>query len=94
MTRRTVLELSRGLGIRCDLVDLPMSDVRAADEIFITSTAGGIMPVTVLDGVRVGDGSPGPVTNRIRDAYWKLHDGAMHMLDVGRPVSSGGANPL
>jgi branched-chain amino acid aminotransferase len=47
--------------------------VRVADEAFLTSTAGGIMPVTRVDSGPVGDGAPGPVTLRLRDAYWELH---------------------
>jgi branched-chain amino acid aminotransferase len=47
--------------------------VREADEVFVTSTAGGIMPVTKVDGAPVGDGTPGSVTLRLRDAYWELH---------------------
>ena len=43
-------------------------------EVFITSTAGGIMPVRSVDKKLIGDGLPGPVTMRIRDKYWKLHE--------------------
>ncbi len=43
------------------------------EEAFVTSTAGGIMPVTMVDGKAVGGGKPGPVTSRLREAYWELH---------------------
>ena len=39
-----------------------------ATELFLTSTAGGVMPVTTLDGQPVGDGAPGPGTTARRDA--------------------------
>jgi branched-chain amino acid aminotransferase len=42
--------------------------------VYITSTAGGIMPVRTIDGRPVGDGAPGPVTLRLKEMYWKLHD--------------------
>jgi branched-chain amino acid aminotransferase len=45
-------------------------EVRQADEIFITSTAGGIMPITRVDGKNVADGKIGPATRRIHDEYW------------------------
>ena len=48
--------------------------MRRAEEVFVTSTAGGIMPVTEVDGERVGDGEPGPLTLRLREAYWDLHE--------------------
>jgi branched-chain amino acid aminotransferase len=47
--------------------------MRGAEEVFITSTAGGIMPVTRLDGNPVGDGVPGQVTQRLTALYWKKH---------------------
>jgi branched-chain amino acid aminotransferase len=52
---------------------VPAREVREADEVFVTSTAGGIMPVTRVDGAPVGGGVPGPVTLRLREAYWDLH---------------------
>lgn len=44
-----------------------------AEEIFLTSTAGGVMPVTRLDGQPVGDGQPGAITLALRQAYWDAH---------------------
>ena len=74
ITRKTALELSARLNIDCRLAKLRAKTLREADEVFITSTAGGIMPVRSIDGELVGDGSPGPVTTRLTDLYWQLHD--------------------
>jgi branched-chain amino acid aminotransferase len=74
ITRRTVVELSDRLNIDCRLAKMPAVTLRRADEVFITSTAGGIMPVRTIDGRPVGDGAPGPVTLRLKEMYWKLHD--------------------
>jgi len=73
ITRRTVVGLARACGLRVDLCPLPAVQARAANEIFITSTAGGIMPVTRIDGESVGAGIPGPVFGRLHDAYWAAH---------------------
>lgn len=73
MTRRTVLELAAEQGLRAVVGPTPVEAVASADEIFLTSTAGGIMPVTTLDSARVGDGTPGPLTRRLRDLYWEAH---------------------
>ncbi len=73
ITRRTVMELAEVQGHAVEARVLPAAEVRAADEVFVTSTAGGVMPVTRVDGERVGDGAPGPVTTALRDAYWALH---------------------
>ncbi len=74
ITRRTVLELSGQLNIEGRLQSVTVGELRTADEVFMTSTAGGIMPVRSIDGRPVGDGAPGPVTLRLKDLYWKLHD--------------------
>jgi branched-chain amino acid aminotransferase len=73
ITRRTVLEIAEKSGIIAHVTDLPVGDLYRAGELFLTSTAGGVMPVTHLDGQPVGDGSAGPVTRRIRERYWDLH---------------------
>jgi branched-chain amino acid aminotransferase len=73
ITRRTVIELTDEHGIPLDERAVPADELRAADEVFVTSTAGGIMPVTTLDGGPVGNGKPGPMTLLLRKAYWDLH---------------------
>jgi branched-chain amino acid aminotransferase len=73
ITRRTVIELTDERGIPLEQRAVPADELRAADEVFVTSTAGGIMTVTTLDGGPVGNGEPGPVTLLLRKAYWDLH---------------------
>ncbi len=73
ITRRTVIELAREAGLRVDLCPLPAVSARAANEVFITSTAGGIMPVTRIDDQPVGAGQPGPVFQQLSEAYWGAH---------------------
>ena len=74
ITRRTVLELSEQLNIEGRLARFTADELRDSDEILLTSTAGGIMPVRSVDGRPVGDGQPGPVTRRLTELYWALHD--------------------
>jgi branched-chain amino acid aminotransferase len=73
ITRKTVFELAAGKEIPLQAHEVPAGEVRDADEVFITSTAGGIIPITRVDGRPVGDGAPGPLTRRLRDSYWELH---------------------
>jgi len=82
ITRRTVLELSEALNIKGRLGRMGADDLRGADEVFLTSTAGGIMPVRSIDGRPVGDGQPGPVTTRLKDMYWRLHDDPAYTTPV------------
>lgn len=71
MTRRTVIELAAEIQLRCELRPVRAEEVAQADEIFITSTAGGIMPVSQYEGRRL---PPGPVTQRLHDLYWRRHE--------------------
>jgi branched-chain amino acid aminotransferase len=74
MTRRCVIELAQELGVDCQLRPVAADELRDADEVFITSTAGGIMPVTVVDERILSNGKPGPVTRRFHDLYWERHE--------------------
>jgi branched-chain amino acid aminotransferase len=73
ITRRSVIELIREGGERVDEVRLGADELRRADEVLVTSTAGGVMPVTVVDGAPVGSGLPGAHTLQLRDRYWARH---------------------
>jgi branched-chain amino acid aminotransferase len=74
VTRMTILELLARENIQVKQQELPAPTAREADEAFITSTAGGVMPVTRISGEQVGDGRPGDLTTKLNDAYWALHD--------------------
>ena len=68
-----------------DLVDeglLTAADLLRSDEVLVTSTAGGIMPVTVIDGAPVGTGTPGPLTMQLRDRYWASHQDPRYSVPV------------
>ena len=82
ITRKTVVELAARMNIDCRLTKVPVEDLRKADEVFISSTAGGIMPVRSIDKTVVGDGAPGPVTVRLREMYWKLHEDPAYSTPV------------
>lgn len=74
VTRATAIEICRRLGLEVAVAPLPVDQLRRADEAFLTSTAGGIIPITEIDGQPVGDGRPGPVTGRVTGLYWQLHE--------------------
>jgi branched-chain amino acid aminotransferase len=73
ITRRTVIEIAGQLGLPVQAGDLPVGDLYRAAELFLTSTAGGVMPVARLDGQAVGSGTAGDITAKIRTRYWDLH---------------------
>lgn len=73
VSRRTAMELAGEAGFRVVERPVTAAEARAADEVFATSTAGGIMPVTRIDGAMAGNGEPGQVTRALIKAYWAKH---------------------
>ena len=69
ITRQAVLDLCNELGLISRQEILTTMDVTRADEVFLTSTVGGLMPVTSIEGYRVGEGVPGPVYLRLRNEF-------------------------
>lgn len=69
ITRGFVLGMLAGEGIPCEEGSFGPGDLREADEAFITSTTRDVMPVTRVDGARVADGRPGPVTRRLMERF-------------------------
>ncbi len=82
ITRRTVIELAQQTNIKAELGKIKADELRAADEVFMTSTAGGIMPIRKIDDQVIGTGNRGPVTKRLTDMYWALHDDADYTTPV------------
>ncbi|HXO06394.1 MAG TPA: aminotransferase class IV, partial [Solirubrobacteraceae bacterium] len=82
ITRKTAIEIAHDLGWPVRIGDIPASALYSAQEIFLTSTAGGVMPVATLDGEPVGEGRPGPMTTALRDRYWELHRDPRYALPV------------
>ena len=69
ITRVVVLELAAAMGIPVRLGAIPLADLYAADEVFLTGTTTEVLPVVAVDGRRIGHGLPGPITAKLREAY-------------------------
>ncbi len=72
LSRETVLELADTLGIPTRQTLLQPYDLYTADELFFTSTPYCIMPATQFNGLPVGDGAVGPITQRLLQAWSEL----------------------
>jgi branched-chain amino acid aminotransferase len=84
ITRRTVFELTESLGIRWEECDLVPADLAGADEAFLSSTAGGIMPVATVDGRPLAHGTgPGLLSAQLRREYWSRREAGW----LGTPVT-------
>lgn len=69
ITRGRVIEIAVASGLVVSESHLRPDDLRSADEAFLTSSLRGILPVTVVDGVPIGVGAPGPITRRLLAQY-------------------------
>jgi len=72
ITVEYVFDLAMELKLEAAAASLTAWDLYTADEAFYSSSAGGLFPIVQVDGRRIGDGKPGPVTKRIEDIYWKM----------------------
>ena len=68
ITRELTLELARGLGMDVEERDVPLDEVLAADEVFLTATNKYIVPIVAVDDRVIGVGRPGAVTKRLMAA--------------------------
>ncbi|MBT5677305.1 MAG: branched-chain amino acid transferase [Rhodospirillaceae bacterium] len=78
VTRRSVFELAQEMGAEPTEKPLRPDDLRGADEAFTSTTAGGITPVTQVDGKTLGNGAPGILTMRLNDEYWRRRKDGWH----------------
>ena len=72
ITRATVLELCAAHDITAAEIDLSLTEIYTADEVFTTGTMGELVPVRDVDGRTIGDGQPGPVTRRLTSLFREL----------------------
>jgi len=72
ITRATVLRLAAGVGIVTETGDYTLPQLYNADEVFVTGTMGGLVPVTAVDGRTIGAGAAGPVSKHLTELYADL----------------------
>jgi branched-chain amino acid aminotransferase len=72
ITRRVVMEIAEESGYRVAEPNLTRHDLFNADECFLTGTGAEIVPVVKVDGRVIGDGRPGPITQKLVGQYHAL----------------------
>lgn len=72
ITRRVVLQMAERLRIPVSLEPFTLSELKEADEVFLTGTITEILPVVRVDGKPVGRGTRGPITTDLQEAYDQL----------------------
>ena len=69
ITRDAVIDIAKELGLPLRETDMTRYDIWCADECFLTGSGAEVIPVVKLDGRVIGDGKPGPVTQRVLAAF-------------------------
>lgn len=82
ITRRSVIELAAQLGLDLEIRPISADEFRDADEIFLSTTAGGVMPATRIDGRIMANDRPGPVSRRILETFWARRAAGWHATPV------------
>ncbi|KAF2104114.1 D-aminoacid aminotransferase-like PLP-dependent enzyme [Rhizodiscina lignyota] len=82
VTRKSVFDVAKANGIEVRMEVVPVELAYNADELFMCTTAGGIMPITSLDGKPVNGGKIGPVTTTIWDGYWAMHYDPSYTFEI------------
>lgn len=69
IARQTVLELADELQLTASETTLRINDLLTADEVFLTNVIMQVLPVTSIEAHSVGNGKPGPITGKLKNAY-------------------------
>jgi branched-chain amino acid aminotransferase len=69
ITRKAIMRVARDLGLEMREEPLTLHDLYTSDECFATATRLEILPIVSIDGRRVGNGTTGPITAKIRRGF-------------------------
>jgi branched-chain amino acid aminotransferase len=87
ITRRTVFDLAEELGVNAKTANLAAEDLSEANEAFLSTTAGGIIPITRVNDRPLGNGAPGLMTTKIQQRYWERRRGGWHGTSVSSLIN-------
>jgi branched-chain amino acid aminotransferase len=71
ITRETAMEIATEIGVEVSVGDFPKDMLFDAEEAFLTSSAGGVIPINSVNRKQLGIPGPGPLTTRIHNLYWE-----------------------
>ena len=71
VSRKTVLEIADYLGIGTSIRPLSVDELLAADEVFLSSSGGGVIPIVRVNETIYGNGVKGPISVRLNETYWQ-----------------------
>jgi len=77
ITRKCVIQLAADLGYEVRQEAIPRELLYIADEVFFTGTAAEITPIRSIDGITIGQGRRGPITERLQEEFFALTQGRL-----------------
>lgn len=88
VTRLSVFELCDELGIPCEVRPISRQELEDADEVLLSTTAGGVMPVSRLGSRILGNDRPGPISAKLRETFWEKRRQGWHATPVDYDAKS------
>ncbi|MEX3016325.1 aminotransferase class IV [Gymnodinialimonas hymeniacidonis] len=82
ISRRTVLEMAAEAGLRVETRPLPLDEFLEADEVFLSSSGGGVIPVAQVDELHFSNGAAGPVALDMRRRYFDWIERPSHRTEI------------
>lgn len=80
ITRAVILQLAAQLNVTALEKEVSLSELQDADEVFLTSSIRGIVPVVEIDGIKIGQGTPGTITKKLMAAYQEVTERELSLL--------------
>lgn len=78
ITRETILELAEDLGLDVEVRAMDRTELYAADEAFFAGSAAEVLPIVSVDGIDVGSGKVGQITQKVQSTYFSAVEGRSH----------------
>ena len=72
ITRQTMIQIAKEMGMEVQVRNVSVSEYYNADEVFICGTVGEVVPVKMIDGKKIGTQIPGPITEKFSQEYKKM----------------------
>ena len=74
--------MAQHIGLELQQRALPANELRGAEEVFISPSGGGVLPVTVVDNRAIADSKVGPITQKLVHTYWAWHADSAYSLAI------------
>ena len=75
ITRNSVIDLARQMGLTVRETVFSRDELYIADEVFFTGTAAELTPIREVDNRKIGSGYPGPITHKLQQAFFRIVQG-------------------